>query len=68
MARTKRSSQTIDKALQRAAGLSAMDGALDLGKGVASKYGKDSNEYEKAGGTRKSERKRPMRKAKPTNP
>ena len=27
--------------------------------GVASKYGKDSNEYEKAGGVRKSERKKP---------
>lgn len=26
--------------------------------GVASKYGKDSNEYEKAGGVRKSERKK----------
>lgn len=31
--------------------------------GVAAKYGKDSNEYEKAGGTRKSERKRPTRKS-----
>ena len=30
--------------------------------GVASKYGKDSNEYEMAGGVRKSERKRPIRK------
>ncbi len=29
--------------------------------GVGSKYGKDSNEYEKAGGVRKSERKRPVR-------
>ncbi|MBV8857410.1 MAG: hypothetical protein JOZ02_10800 [Acidobacteria bacterium] len=27
--------------------------------GVAAKYGKNSNEYEKAGGVRKSERKRP---------
>ena len=35
--------------------------ALD---GVASKYGKNSNEYEQAGGTRKSERKRPVRKPK----
>ncbi len=32
--------------------------------GVASKYGKDSHEYEMAGGVRKSERKRPARKAK----
>jgi hypothetical protein len=30
--------------------------------GVAAVYGKDSNEYEKAGGVRKSERKRPVRK------
>ena len=32
-------------------------------KGVESRYGKDSNEYEKAGGTRKSDRKRPIRKS-----
>ncbi|MBD2056796.1 hypothetical protein H6F88_12365 [Oculatella sp. FACHB-28] len=32
--------------------------------GVAVKYGKNSVEYEMAGGTRKSERKRPVRKAK----
>ncbi len=32
--------------------------------GVASKYGKNSNEYEKAGGVKKSERKRPVRKPK----
>lgn len=30
--------------------------------GVAVKFGKDSNEYEMAGGVRKSERKRPARK------
>ncbi len=30
--------------------------------GVAAKHGKDSDEYEKAGGTRKSERKRPVRR------
>ncbi len=30
--------------------------------GVASKYGKNSNEYEMAGGTKKSERKAPTRK------
>lgn len=30
--------------------------------GVASKYGKNSNEYEKAGGVKKSERKRPASK------
>jgi len=30
--------------------------------GVAARYGKDSDEYEMAGGTRKSERKRPARK------
>ncbi len=32
--------------------------------GVAYKHGKDSDEYEKAGGTRKSERKRPASRAK----
>lgn len=32
--------------------------------GVAAKYGKDSTEYEKAGGKRKSERKRRAKKAK----
>jgi hypothetical protein len=31
-------------------------------KGVESKYGRDSDEYEKAGGTRTSDRKRPGRK------
>lgn len=31
--------------------------------GVASRFGKDSDEYEKAGGTRKSERKRPVRRS-----
>ena len=30
--------------------------------GVAAKYGKDSSQYEMAGGVRKSERKRPVRK------
>lgn len=30
---------------------------------VAAKYGKDSNEYEKAGGVKKSERKKPVKKA-----
>lgn len=32
---------------------------------VGNKYGKDSTEYEQAGGTRTSERKPPVRKAKP---
>ncbi|MBD2104336.1 hypothetical protein [Leptolyngbya sp. FACHB-261] len=32
--------------------------------GVASKYGKSSEEYEMAGGVRKGERRRPVRKAK----
>ena len=32
--------------------------------GVATKFGKDSSEYEKAGGTRKSERKKMVRKPK----
>lgn len=34
----------------------------DMLIGVASKYGKDSYEYKLAGGTRRSERKRPVRK------
>ena len=32
--------------------------------GVGSKFGKNSNEYEMAGGTKKSERKKPVRKPK----
>jgi hypothetical protein len=32
-------------------------------KGVATKYGEDSDEYEKAGGKRASERKRPVRQS-----
>ncbi len=61
--------------------LSELDGALDdiqadekaldalsvrMLAGVASKYGKESNEYDKAGGTRTSERKAPKRKNTPT--
>ncbi|MGJ3254523.1 MAG: hypothetical protein ACFE0J_25825 [Elainellaceae cyanobacterium] len=38
----------------------------DMLIGVASKYGKDSYEYKMAGGTRRSERKRPVRKPKAT--
>ena len=37
-------------------------------EGVGSKFGHDSNEYEMAGGKRKSERKRPIRKPKKTTP
>lgn len=33
-------------------------------EGVSSVYGKDSNEYEKAGGVRRSDRKKPVRKEK----
>lgn len=36
--------------------------------GVVSRFGKDSDEYEKAGGTRKSERKRPVRQPKTGKP
>jgi uncharacterized protein YukE len=36
----------------------------DLLTGVASQFGKDSSEYQMAGGTRRSERKRPVRKSK----
>jgi len=32
---------------------------------VSVKFGKDSDEYEKAGGVRKSERKKPVKKIKP---
>lgn len=35
---------------------------------VGAVYGHDSNEYEKAGGKRKSDRKRPVRKPKTTTP
>jgi hypothetical protein len=35
-------------------------------EGVGLKYGKDSNEYEMAGGTRRSERKKPKPKTPPT--
>ena len=34
-------------------------------EGVGVKYGKDSNEYEKAGDVRKSERKKPVKKLNP---
>ncbi|TLD69548.1 hypothetical protein FEM03_16440 [Phragmitibacter flavus] len=115
MARLKKlNSESILKANGRAAGLSSIDAALDLGNGqtlvaynakiqetiqkqtaynaalstvdelknqfdalekelddlsdrmltgVATKFGKNSDEYEKAGGTKKSERKRPARKS-----
>ena len=33
--------------------------------GIAARFGKDSSEYEQAGGVRKSERKRPTRKPSP---
>ncbi len=113
MARLKRSSQVLEKAEHRCAGLKSISGTLDLGEGltvenylllidslrsnlatyneslsivdraastvqdteellkslsermliaVAAKYGKDSYEYEMAGGTRKSARKRSTRK------
>jgi hypothetical protein len=116
MARIKRTSAAADKATTRAAALSSISPALDLGNGltlaaynlaiadiaasntgklalynaalstvdgqlndlqaaekalntlgetmltgVGVKYGKDSNEYEKAGGVRTSERKKPVR-------
>jgi hypothetical protein len=35
--------------------------------GVAVKYGKDSDEYEMAGGTRKSERKKPIKRTNNSN-
>lgn len=114
MARKKRKSPAVARALKRAAALAAIDPALDLGngltlaaynaaiqaqeksvddyntdlsdldtaltgintnekaldqlstrmlKGVSSKFGEDSDEYEKAGGVRTSDRKRPQRKS-----
>ena len=49
--------------------VAAEKGLLDLSDrmlgGVGSKYGKDSSQYEMAGGTRKSEKKRPKRKTTP---
>jgi hypothetical protein len=111
MARKKRTSKVLDKALKRADGLKTIDPVLDLGgvtlaefsgrisklttdmsqyntlmtqldtmtndlkaqekalaeysnrmlSGVATRFGKDSNQYEAAGGVRKSERKKPVR-------
>ena len=46
----------------------AKDLAERLVAGVGARYGRDSSEYEQAGGVRKSERKRPTRKAKPPKP
>ena len=49
--------------------VAAEKGLLDLSErmlgGVGSKFGKDSSQYEMAGGTRKSEKKKPKRKPKP---
>lgn len=61
---------TLDEALNN---IQADERALDdlsarMLAGVGSKHGKDSNEYEKAGGTRTSERKPPVRKNKPSTP
>ncbi|HJQ22948.1 MAG TPA: hypothetical protein VKA60_03455 [Blastocatellia bacterium] len=49
-----------------------VDPALDLGNGltatgVGARFGKNSSQYEQAGGVRKSERK-PRQRAKPTPP
>jgi len=43
-----------------------MDLSERLLEAIGLKYGKDSNEYEMAGGKRKSERKKPVRKQTPT--
>lgn len=58
----------LDAALNR---LGQSEAALDtlssrMLAAVGVKFGKDSTEYEQAGGTRTSERKSPARKAKPT--
>ncbi len=58
MAFQRKSSKHIAGALERAANLRGIDPALDLGSGLTLagvKFGKDSSEYEMAGGTRASE-------------
>jgi len=60
----------LDAALNR---LQAVEDELDalsnrMLKGVAAAFGEDSDEYEKAGGTRRSERKRPGRRAPTAKP
>lgn len=47
----------------KTAELAARDYSERILLGIGMKYGKDSDEYEMAGGVRKSERKRPVRKA-----
>ncbi len=56
----------VDEALNvvNKAGLAVADLSERMLAGIALKYGKDSDEYEKAGGTKKSERKKPRRKPK----
>lgn len=56
--------QTLSSVDEKANNLAASERTLnDLSErflaGVAARFGKDSSEYEKAGGVRKSERKRP---------
>ncbi|MBD2200790.1 MULTISPECIES: hypothetical protein [Calothrix] len=119
MARPKRTSNILDKARRRIAGLKTIDSSLDLGNGltlqlfseliedtskkleahniavseadqtgtlvsqaersladlsdrmltgVASKYGKSSDQYEMAGGVRKQDRKRKTRKVNASTP
>ncbi|MBD2201193.1 hypothetical protein H6G33_01070 [Calothrix sp. FACHB-1219] len=119
MARPKRTSNILDKARRRIAGLKTIDSSLDLGNGltlqlfseliedtskkleahniavseadqtgtlvsqaersladlsdrmltgVASKYGKSSDQYEMAGGVRKQDRKRKTRKVNTSTP
>lgn len=48
-----------------AAELDARDYSERILLGVATRYGKNSDEYEMAGGVRKSERKRPTRRDRP---
>ena len=73
MARKKRTSSSVAFAQERTNSLASIDDALDLGNSltlaaVGVKYGKDSDKYEQAGGTKTSERKvsprRPKRTAK----
>ena len=51
-----------------AQGAAVDDANTRIRSGIRATYGPDSNQYEQAGGTRTSERKRPARKAKPAGP
>lgn len=58
--------QQLNELLAAEKALNVLSETMLMAVGV--KYGKDSNEYEKAGGVRTSERKAPVRKPKPAQP